>query len=81
MQWISFSAQFPKSRMMGASRHSMFDPIIVKALLTTLGYGLCGSLVAAVLRLINRKKEGPRLDQSAAVGFLVGAAWGALLAA
>ena len=59
----------------------MFDPTIGKALLTTLAWGLGGSLVGALLRVINRKKPGPRLDQSAAIGFLVGAAWGALLVA
>ena len=59
----------------------MFDPTVTKALFTTLAYGVGGCLVAVVLRFINRKKEGPRLDQSAAVGFLVGAAWGALMVA
>lgn len=59
----------------------MLDPLLTKALFTTIGYGVCGSLVGAILRLVNRKSEGPRLDQSAAVGFVVGAAWGALVVA
>jgi hypothetical protein len=58
----------------------MIVPTLVKILLTTLGYGVGGMLVGVVLRVINRKKDGPRLDQSAAVGFLVGAAWGSLIA-
>lgn len=47
----------------------------------TIGYGMGGSLVAVVLRFVNRKTEGPRLDQSAAIEFVVDAAWGALMMA
>ena len=59
----------------------MLDPLVTKALFTVIGYGLCGSLVGAILRFVNRKSAGPRLDQSAAVGFVIGAAWGALVVA
>jgi hypothetical protein len=55
------------------------DPGLTKILLTTITYGACGSLVAAVMRFVNRDKSGPRLDQVMAVGFLVGAAFGAFI--
>ena len=55
------------------------DPGLTKILLTTFMYGACGSLVAAVMRFVNRNKSGPRLDQVTAVGFLIGAAFGAFI--
>ena len=55
----------------------MFEASLVKILITTVTYGVCGSLAATGVRFINRKKPGPRIDQAAAVGFLVGAAFGA----
>jgi hypothetical protein len=55
----------------------MIDPALIKLLLTTFAYGVCGSLAAVVVWFINRKQPGPRFDQAAAVGFLVGAAFGA----
>ena len=58
----------------------MSDPVLAKALLTTFTYGVCGSLAATAARVVNRKKPGLRLDQAAAVGFLVGAAFGAFFA-
>ena len=56
----------------------MIDPALTKVLLTTFTYAVFGSLVAVVGRFLNRAKPGPRYDQAAAVGFLVGAAFGAL---
>ena len=55
----------------------MLDPGLVKILTTAVTYGICGSLAASIVRFINRSKPGPRVDQAAAVGFLVGAAFGA----
>ena len=55
----------------------MIDPVLTQIFLTTFTYGACGSLVAAFFRFLNRKHPGPRLDQSAAIGFLIGAAFGA----
>ena len=55
----------------------MFEADLLNILLTALLGGLGGSLIAVMGRFANRKKEGPRLDQAAAVGFLVGAAFGA----
>lgn len=57
----------------------MIDPGLTKIFVTTFTYGVCGSLVAAVLWFVNRHKPGPRFDQAAAVGFLVGAAFGAFI--
>lgn len=56
----------------------MIDPALVTIFVTALTYGVCGSLVAVAIRFMSRQQPGPRLDQSAAVGFLVGAAFGAL---
>ena len=58
----------------------MIDPGLSRILLTTFTYGVCGSLVAAVVRFMGRKDPGPRIDQAAAVGFLIGAAFGAFFA-
>ncbi len=55
----------------------MIDPVLTKILFTTFSYGACGSLVAVVVRFVNRDQPGPRLDQAAAIGFLIGAAFGA----
>ena len=58
----------------------MIDPVLSGILLKTFTYGVGGSLIATVLRLLKRNQPGPRLDQSAAVGFLIGAAFGAFFA-
>ena len=55
----------------------MIDPGLSSILITTFTYGACGSLVAGVMRIMHRDKPGPRIDQAAAVGFLIGAAFGA----
>lgn len=55
----------------------MIDPALTTILLSTFTYGWCGSLVAAAVRFMNRDKPGPQLHQVAAVGFLIGAAFGA----
>ena len=55
----------------------MIDPGLSQILLATFTYGACGSLAAMAVRLFSRKEGGPRVDQVAAVGFLVGAAFGA----
>ena len=57
----------------------MFDPTLTNILVTGFTYGLCGSLAAVALWYLNRKKGGPNFDQAAAVGFLVGGAWGAFV--
>lgn len=57
----------------------MIDPAVKALLQTAFTYALCGMLVAVVLRYRNRKEPGPRLDQAAAVGFLIGGAFGALM--
>ena len=57
----------------------MIDPGLVKILLTAFTYGVCGSLAATAVRLFNRKKPGPKLDQTAAIGFLIGASFGAFI--
>ncbi len=57
----------------------MIDSSLTSILLTALTYGLCGSLVGGVMRLLNRSQAGPRIDQAAAVGFLVGGAFGAIV--
>jgi hypothetical protein len=57
----------------------MFDPVLAQVLSTMLTYGACGSLAAALVRILNRAQPGPRVDQSAGIGFLVGAAFGAFL--
>ena len=58
----------------------MIDPVLAKILVKTIAYGIGGSLIAAVLHLIKRNQPGPRLDQAAAVGFLIGAGFGAFFA-
>lgn len=58
----------------------MIDPVLSTILLKTFLYGAGGSLIAAVVRLLKRNQPGPRLDQSAAIGFLIGAAFGAFFA-
>lgn len=55
----------------------MFDPALKQILTTAFTWAVCGSLVAAVARFFNRTNPGPRIDQAAAIGFLVGAAFGA----
>jgi len=55
----------------------MIDSALTKVFLTAFASGVCGSLIAVVMRLANRKKPGPRIDQAAAIGFLIGAAFGA----
>ncbi len=55
----------------------MLDPVISRILLTTLTYSVCGAVAAVSVRFINRKKPGPRFEQAAAVGCLVGAGFGA----
>lgn len=57
----------------------MIDSGLGSVLLTAFTYGICGSLAAAVMRILNRDKPGPRFDQVAAIGFLVGAAFGAFM--
>jgi len=58
----------------------MIDPALTQILLTTFAYGVCGSFVAVVMQIANRQKPKPRFDQAAAVGFLIGAAFGAFFA-
>ena len=55
----------------------MIDPVLTQILVQSFTYGLCGSLAAAVAWFFNRGESRPRLDQAAAVGFLVGGAFGA----
>ena len=55
----------------------MIESTLAQILMTAFSYGVCGSLVAAVVSFINRSKPGPRFDQAAAIGFLVGGAFGA----
>lgn len=54
------------------------SPTLVAILLKTFSYAACGSLAAVALRLWNRGTPGPSLDQSAGVGALVGAGFGAM---
>ena len=58
----------------------MLEQGFIRMLLTVFGCAMVGCLVAIVLRFLNRKNEGPRVDQVAAVGALVGAAFGVLFA-
>ena len=58
----------------------MFDPVLVNILLTTFVCGACSSLAAVVVRFLDRRKSGVRLEHAAAIGFLIGAAFGALYA-
>lgn len=55
----------------------MFDSTLMQVLTSTLTYGACGCLATIVAFLFNRGKSGVRFDQAAAVGFLIGAAFGA----
>jgi len=55
----------------------MIDPVLSKIFVTAFTYGICGSLASAAVFFFNRGKEGPSLGQAAAVGFLIGAAFGA----
>jgi hypothetical protein len=55
----------------------MLEPVLVNILLKTFTYGACGSLAAVVVRFLDRSKSGPRLDHAAAIGFLIGAGFGA----
>ncbi|TWT30159.1 hypothetical protein KOR34_47170 [Posidoniimonas corsicana] len=56
------------------------DPILVGMLRTVIGYSVCGSVVAFVIRWWNRTQPGPPPDQAAAVGALIGAGLGAVVA-
>ena len=53
------------------------NPVLSQILVMTVACGCCGSLAAVAVRFINWSKEGPRIDQVAGVGFLIGAAFGA----
>ena len=55
----------------------MVDPALMQIMFTTMNFGVCGSLVGVAMRYMQRDQPGPRLDQAAAVGFLIGAGWGA----
>lgn len=57
----------------------MIDPGLATILISAFKYGVVGSLLFAFGRVLNRKKEGPKLDQAAAIGFLVGASFGAFI--
>ena len=57
----------------------MLEPGLAKALTTALIYGICGSLIATVMWVWNRQSPRMRIDQAAAIGFLVGAAFGAFM--
>ena len=56
----------------------MFDPELIRILGKMVSYGVCGSLAAAIVWFFNRRQPRPRLEEAAAVGFLVGAAFGAM---
>ena len=55
----------------------MIDPVLKQIFLTAFSFGACGAVVGGVMRFINRRQPGPRWDQALAVGFLIGAAFGA----
>jgi len=55
----------------------MFSPDLMQILTSTFTYGACGCLASVAVFLFNRGKAGVRLDQAAAIGFLIGAAFGA----
>ncbi len=57
----------------------MLDPSISHVLVRAIQYGLCGMVVALAMRAIHRDQKEPSLGQSAAVGFLIGASWGAFV--
>jgi len=57
----------------------MIDPLLAKIFVTMLSFGALGSSVGVVLRIWYRGEEStPDIGQSAAIGFLLGSAWGAL---
>ncbi len=55
----------------------MFNLALTTILLSTFTYGACGSLASVAVFFFNRGKGGVRLDHAAAIGFLIGAAFGA----
>ena len=55
----------------------MIDPVLAQIFTTTIKFGVCGTVVALCMRYFGRATPGPRLDQAAAIGFLIGAGWGA----
>jgi hypothetical protein len=56
----------------------MIDPLLAKILTTAFTYGLCGSCAAIVVWFLGRRDNpSRRFDQAAAIGFLIGAAFGA----
>ena len=57
----------------------MIDATLSRILVATFSFGACGALAAIGVSFLNRKTAGPRIDQVAAVGFLVGAAFGACI--
>ena len=70
----------PRITLQYALGKQMIDPQLAKILVTTLSFGASGSLVAGTLRawhLWRHKEVGPGIGQAAAIGFLLGAAWGA----
>ena len=57
----------------------MIDPELTALLWRVFLFACCGAVVAIGGRLWNRNTPGPQLDQAAAIGALVGAAFGALI--
>ena len=57
----------------------MIDPGLVGILTKVVAYGFASSIAAGILRLVNRDNFGPDLSQSLAIGFLVGATFGAIV--
>ena len=58
----------------------MIDPQLAKILVTTLSFGALGSFVACTMRgwrIYRHDESGPGIGESAGIGFLLGAAWGA----
>ena len=58
----------------------MIDPVLSEIFVKTFTAGVVVSVIALALRFFNRKKVGARFDQVAAIGFLIGAAFGAFFA-
>ena len=57
----------------------MLDSQLSEMVLVTLSFGACGSMVAGLLRawrLWRHNEPGPGVGEAAAIGFLLGAAWG-----